>query len=209
MANRAVSQVVMYRAWDTSTNTPKTGDVANHTLRWNKDGSASAPTNSPSEQDATNQPGIYKLTLTATETDCVEGTLAGKSSTANVFLFGPENIGFTTQATATDIWSAATRTLTSSGAVVFPGFKKNTAYTGFTFSMTRYGTDDPISGLVVTAQRSLDGGALASCANAVTEVGAGVYKIDLVAADLNANTVLLRFSSPAANTLDITEFPAP
>lgn len=93
MATRAVATVVTYRAWDTSANAPKTGDVANHTLRWIKDGTSSATTNTPTEVDATNAPGIYKVTLTSTETDCLFGVLAGKSSTANVALFGVQ-IGF-------------------------------------------------------------------------------------------------------------------
>jgi hypothetical protein len=93
MATRAVSTVVTYRAWDTSANAAKTGDVANHTLKWIKDGTAATPTNSPSEVDATNAPGIYKLTLTSTETDCTFGVLAGKSGTASISLFGVE-IGF-------------------------------------------------------------------------------------------------------------------
>lgn len=78
--------VVQYYAWDSVANTPKTGDVANHTLRWIKDGTASAPTNSASEIDSANAPGVYKVTLTSAETTCHIGTLAGKSSTANVFI---------------------------------------------------------------------------------------------------------------------------
>lgn len=93
MATRAVSTVVTYRAWDTSANAYKTGDSANHTLRWVKDGTSSATTNSPSEVDSTNAPGVYKVTLTATETDCVCGSLVGKSSTANIVLFGVQ-LGF-------------------------------------------------------------------------------------------------------------------
>jgi len=81
-----VSHVVYYRAWDTSANGYKTGDSGNHTLYWNKDGSAGAVANSPAEVDATNQPGLYKLTLTTTETECVSGALHGKSSTADVIL---------------------------------------------------------------------------------------------------------------------------
>lgn len=80
---------IHYRCWDTSVNGYKTGDVSNHTLRWIKDGSAAAPTNSPLEIDATNAPGIYKLELTASETDCDIGDLVGKSSTANVVIIGP------------------------------------------------------------------------------------------------------------------------
>lgn len=93
MASRAQSVVVSYVAWDTSANTPKSGDLANHTLRWVKDGTASAPTNSASEIDPTNAPGVYKLTLTGTETTCDVGTLCGKSSTANVVII-PITISF-------------------------------------------------------------------------------------------------------------------
>lgn len=93
MATRAQGMTIEYHAWDTSANAPKTGDNANHTLRWIKDGTSSAPANSPAEVDATNAKGVYKLTLTSTETDCLYGKLAGVSSTANVALFGPA-IGF-------------------------------------------------------------------------------------------------------------------
>jgi hypothetical protein len=79
-----VEQTVTYIAWDTSANAGKTGDSANHTLRWVKNGTSAAPTNTPSEVDATNAPGLYKITLTATEWETLQGTLAGKSSTANV-----------------------------------------------------------------------------------------------------------------------------
>jgi len=93
MATRALQQVVCYIAWNTSTNAYVTGDVANHTLYWTKDGTASAVSNSPAEVDATHFPGLYKLTLTSTETDCIEGVLGGKSSTSNVILL-PTMVGF-------------------------------------------------------------------------------------------------------------------
>lgn len=86
MASRGQSLTLTYIAWDTSSNNGKTGDVANHTLRWIKDGTSSAPTNSASEIDATNAPGVYKITMTTAECTCDTGTLAGKSSTANVAL---------------------------------------------------------------------------------------------------------------------------
>lgn len=94
MPSRGISSlIVTYIAWDTVANTTKSGDVFNHTLRWIKDGTSSAPTNSPSEVDATNAPGVYKITLTGTETTCDIGTLAGKSSTANVTII-PLTISF-------------------------------------------------------------------------------------------------------------------
>jgi hypothetical protein len=84
MAARGQPLTITFVAWDTSANAGKTGDVANHTLRWIKDGTSAAPANSPSEVDATNAKGVYKITLTAGECTCWVGTLAGKSDTANV-----------------------------------------------------------------------------------------------------------------------------
>jgi len=77
--------------------------------------------------------------------------------------------------------------------------KKNTGLNNFEFLMTDATTGAPKPGLVVTPQRSLDGGALAAMANAVVEVGSGIYKINIAAADVNANTVTWRFSAAGAN----------
>lgn len=84
MATRAISMTLQFVAWDTSANAGKTGDSANFTMRWVKDGTSAAPTNSPTQVDATNAPGVYSLTITATEADCNIGTLCGKSATANI-----------------------------------------------------------------------------------------------------------------------------
>lgn len=78
----------------------------------------------------------------------------------------------------------------------FMRVQKNTALANFTFPMIL--SSDHVTGATgktVTAQRSLDGAAFASCANAVTEISAGVYKITLAAADLNADTVMLKFTA--------------
>lgn len=104
MSQRGKTLTIPYHAWDTSANAYKTGDVANHTLRWIKDGTSAAPTNAAAEVDAVNAPGIYKLVLTAAEASCDVGKLCGKSSTANISLFGPtivfENAGVAAQGTA-------------------------------------------------------------------------------------------------------------
>lgn len=85
MALKNQQLIVFYTAWDTFLNTPKTGDVANHTLRLVKDGGTpDALTNSPAEVDSTNMPGVYKVTLTAAEMNYASIALSGKSSTANV-----------------------------------------------------------------------------------------------------------------------------
>jgi len=73
---------------------------------------------------------------------------------------------------------------------------KNVALAAFPFPMVD-ATDGITSetGKSVTAERSLDGNAFAACANAVTEISDGWYKISLDAADLNGDTIALRFAS--------------
>ncbi len=80
--------------------------------------------------------------------------------------------------------------------------KKNTALANFPFKM--FNADgSPGTGLTVSAARSLDGAAFGSCANAVVEVGGGIYKINLAAADLNGDTVALQFTAAGAKQTDI------
>jgi len=82
---------------------------------------------------------------------------------------------------------------------------KNTALAAFPFLMVLASDDiTPATGLTVTATRSLDGAAFGACANAVAEVGSGIYTIDLAAADLNGDTVTLRFTAATANDRLIT-----
>ncbi len=85
--------------------------------------------------------------------------------------------------------------------------KKNTALANFEFPMTDSTTNAPKTGLTVTATRSIDGGAFAACANAVTAVSNGVYKISLDATDLNGTVITLRFTAALANDRLITIIP--
>ena len=83
--------------------------------------------------------------------------------------------------------------------------RKNTMLADFTFflvSSVNYRT--PVTGATVTAQRSLDGAAYAACANSVTEIGNGFYKITLAAADLNGYAVSLKFTATGAADRIIT-----
>ena len=77
---------ICYMAWDTGNSAGKTGDNGNHTLKIISDGTAATPTNSPSEIDATNTPGMYKITITAGENDGNVMALAGKSSTSDIVI---------------------------------------------------------------------------------------------------------------------------
>lgn len=129
---------------------------------------------------------------------------------ANVVKLGPTGSG--TAQTARDIGaSVLLSTGTGTGQLDFTSGRvktqtnvtKNTALAGFTFVMTDSTTHAPKTGLTVTSQRSLNGGAFASTTNSATEVANGEYTIDLSAADMNANTVMLRFTATAADDLFI------
>ncbi len=81
---------------------------------------------------------------------------------------------------------------------------KNTALTNFMFLMITASDDvTPLTGATVTATRSIDGAAFGACANGVTEVGSGWYKINLDAADLNGDVIALRFVASLANATNM------
>ncbi len=82
--------------------------------------------------------------------------------------------------------------------------KKSTAFPGFMLTMYDSTTNLPKTGLSVTAQRAIDGGGYATCANSVSEISAGTYKIDLSAGDLNGNCIKLKFTSSGALQQDFT-----
>lgn len=77
--------------------------------------------------------------------------------------------------------------------------KKNVAFSNFCFVMTSSTTHAPATGLTVSAQHSLDGGAFSAIAGAITEVSNGLYKVDLLQAETNAVTITLRFTATGAD----------
>lgn len=89
-------------------------------------------------------------------------------------------------------------------AAAASNIKKNTGLAKFEFLMTDATTHAPKTGVTVTATRSIDGGAFAGCANAVTELANGIYYIDLAAADLNGNVITLRFTGTSSDDRLIT-----
>lgn len=78
-------------------------------------------------------------------------------------------------------------------------FKKNTAFNDFEFYMSDSTLHTAKTGLTVTAQRSINGGAFAAMTNAPVEVGNGIYKINLSAADLNGDFITFRFTGAGAD----------
>jgi hypothetical protein len=69
----------------------------------------------------------------------------------------------------------------------------------FPFPMYSPGpTPTLLTGLTVSGQRSLDGGAFVTLAATPTEIGSGWYTVSLTAAETNAAIVALRFSAGGA-----------
>lgn len=82
---------------------------------------------------------------------------------------------------------------------------KNTALSNFEFLMLD-STDHVTgkTGLTITSERSIDGGAFASTTNSAAEVANGIYKINLSAADLNGDVITLKFTSAGADGRFVT-----
>ena len=95
--------------------------------------------------------------------------------------------------------------LSSGRVLIQSGLQKNTALTKFQFLMTDSTNHNPATGLTVTGTISKDGGAYASISpDSVTEVGNGMYEVDLSATEMNANNVSLRFTATGADDRNIT-----
>ena len=85
------------------------------------------------------------------------------------------------------------------------GVPKNVALSNFEFLMVEVGNPIlPVKGLTLTSEIAKDGGAFAACTNDASEKSDGVYKIDLTAAEMNADVVTLKFTNPNAVQRTIT-----
>jgi hypothetical protein len=126
---RGQSYVYVYVAWDTASNTRKTGDAANHTVYISKDGGNYVQaSNTPSEILLPNNSptGTYKVTLTASEMDANTIVVYVVSSTSGVTIpvgeilteRGRVDTTLSSRATAGEVWSHSSRTLTSFGTLV-------------------------------------------------------------------------------------------
>lgn len=83
--------------------------------------------------------------------------------------------------------------------------KKNTALNNFQFPIYGTSASSPTTGLSVSCQRAIDNGTFASCANSVSEIGTtGYYKVNFAAADLNGDTIVVRFYGTGVREKSIT-----
>ena len=79
------------------------------------------------------------------------------------------------------------------------GIAKNEDFPNFEFLMVLSSDGEtPATGLTVTGQRSVDGGAFASVSGVISEVSNGIYQFDALAADTNGDVITWRFSSATA-----------
>lgn len=144
--------------------------------------------------------GWYYIALTATDTNTIGDLVFHCTATSG------DPTDFADQINSqvfTDLQMNA-----SGRALIADNIQQNTALNGFTFLMvTTAGA--PATGLTVTAQRSLGGAGFSPCANTVSEVGNGVYTINLASTDLNSATVMLRFTATGAADLDLTLITTP
>ena len=85
MFKNVASQYIFIFARDIVADEPKTGDAGNITINITGDnGALGASSNSVSELDATNAPGIYKLALTQAETNAGSIVFTGLSTTVGI-----------------------------------------------------------------------------------------------------------------------------
>lgn len=85
------------------------------------------------------------------------------------------------------------------------GIVKNAAFNDFEFPMVL--TSDhytAATGVTVTGERSIDGGAFASVSGTIAEIGSGVYQCDLLAADTNGDVITYKFSAALCDDTIIT-----
>ena len=82
----------------------------------------------------------------------------------------------------------------------FGAITKNAAFSNFPFLMVL--TSDhvtPATGLTVTGQRQIDGGAFTAVSGTITEISNGIYQFDALAADTNGDVITWRFSFATAD----------
>ncbi|GAH88382.1 unnamed protein product [marine sediment metagenome] len=62
----------------------------------------------------------------------------------------------------------------------------------------------PATGKTITAEISKDGEDFAACNQSVAEVSDGVYKIDLIQAEMNADIITLKFTETDCDQRTVT-----
>lgn len=187
MFKNTASQSVTLVAFDASTGLPKTGDAANMVFYVAKDdGTVTAISSNsgvPTECDATNAKGDYKIAVSQTETNADKLRFSGKSSTSNIVVV-PETIYTLPSAfsiaggAAGGVFIAGTNaatTVTTSFTTTFTGNLTGSvaSVTGAVGSISGVTFPTNFSSLAITAGGIVKADIQTILATAVTEGGAG------------------------------------
>jgi hypothetical protein len=157
------------------------------------------------EVDATHMPGLYEIGIPnaalVSGADLLAITLQGAASMASVTV----QVGLTANSnqdgvrggmTALPNAAAAAAGGLTTSATGYIVLKKNTALNNFlVYMVSSVDNVTPVTGATVSGQRSIDGGAFGACANSVTEVGLGLYVINLATTDTNGNCIMFQFTA--------------
>jgi len=146
-------------------------------------------------------------------TNKVQGVVLVDTTTANTDVRGTDSAALASVCTEARLAEldganlpadvAAVPTANENAAAIGP--QQNQAFSDLEFLMVLSSDGQtPATGLTVTGERSLNGGAFAAVTGTIAEVSDGIYQIDASAADMNAAIVTLRFSSATALDTFIT-----
>jgi hypothetical protein len=157
------------------------------------------------EVNSTNMPGLYEVGIP-------NAALASGADLVTIYFNGAANmvpLPIQIELTATSNQDGVRGGMTAIPAAPMM-VKKDQALNNFAFLLVS-STDHvtPKTGATVTATRSIDGGAFAACANSPTEVGSGLYVIDLANTDLNGGVITFAFTATGADQRTITVIPQP
>jgi len=201
----SVDRSVLLRIVDSVDGTPETGVVFNTSgidLWYRREGAA--------------RTAVTEATLAALTTAHSDGGFLHVSD--GYYRFDLPDAAFATGANYVDVGGTVTGMVVVGGRVRLVDFdlesasvpmqtvmKKNQALNNFHFLMTDDTNHNPVTGKTVTATRLLDNGTFgAGTLGSVTEVGNGVYRIDIPAADRNANVATYRFTAAGSDDLFVT-----
>lgn len=221
------SQKLAVYAWDHNVEAPKTGDAANITMCISKDFGAVAASDdtNPTELDSTDMKGIYYFNLTQDETNCEVFTACIESSTAHVVL-SPYQIrtevmldgiakNYNVIASGFKYYDSSGISLDADSLLAnIKGYNEScitvenaTTVLDFPFRMTKsVNGKDALTGEAgsISAKHSKDGGALSALAGSVSEIGEGLYSVDLTNTETNCDMLVLSFTH--ADGLDAQVF---
>lgn len=138
--------------------------------------------------------GNYSLALTATDLDTVGGAQVTLDKTTDTC---PQKDIVVVEEAVYDGFYVAS----APGYVTAGNIKKGAAFAKFAFLMTDSTNHNPVTGKTVSVTISKDGGAFGalSSGDTVTEVGNGIYEVDLNATDTNANVIVLRATAAGSD----------